>query len=322
MFRNTSSLLLISLLLCGPAPLFAIPDPATETLSLNQSIDIHSVNEMAVGEEVSRLNRGVDRQIDYRGWEYVAQRLIDNGISEKAVIEFFRAPIIPPFAPIPFAVAPEEAKRIYLSFYSKKNLGLARDFLKLHQGTFSLAENRFGVPREVVAAILLVETQLGRNTGQFLVSNRLARLVGLASPENVEWNYRRLKRSDKNLKLSTVADRAQYLESTFLPELVALFELSEHHEFSLLKLRGSRAGAFGLPQFLPSSFRDYAVDGDGDGHRSLFNTADAIHSVGRYLQAHGWNNGIKDSEKQKVIWHYNRSQAYVDTILALAKRLD
>ena len=88
-----------------------------------------------------------------------------------------------------------------------------------------------------------------------------------------------------------------------------------------LGIRGSIAGAFGLPQFLPSSYLKFDTDGNGDGRVSLYDPEDAIASCARYLKENGWRPGIDRAQKRKVIWTYNRSTPYIDTVLALADRL-
>jgi membrane-bound lytic murein transglycosylase B len=63
------------------------------------------------------------------------------------------------------------------------------------------------------------------------------------------------------------------------------------------------------------------VDGDGNGRISLFSPEDAIASCANYLKGHGWRSGLSTAERRKVIWHYNRSEPYIDTVLGLAARI-
>ncbi|HPU23830.1 MAG TPA: lytic transglycosylase domain-containing protein, partial [Candidatus Kapabacteria bacterium] len=80
---------------------------------------------------------------------------------------------------------------------------------------------------------------------------------------------------------------------------------------------GSWAGAFGIPQFLPSSYVKYAIDGNNDGVVDLFNLSDAVFSVANYLKSHGWGEML--SEQRKAIFAYNNSTAYVDAVMKLAE---
>jgi membrane-bound lytic murein transglycosylase B len=102
----------------------------------------------------------------------------------------------------------------------------------------------------------------------------------------------------------------------------ATFAVSERLGVSPLDLRGSASGAFGDAQFMPTSYLLYGEDGDGDGQVILHRTGDAALSAGRYLAAHGWRPGLRHPERRRVIWYYNRSDAYVETVLSLAAHLD
>jgi membrane-bound lytic murein transglycosylase B len=125
------------------------------------------------------------------------------------------------------------------------------------------AEQRYGVPADIIAAIIGVETIYGRNTGTFETFSALTTLAFDYPP-----------RAD-----------------LFRRELEALLLLARDEGRSPLSYQGSYAGALGLPQFLPSSLRKWAVDFDGDHHIDLTNPVDAIGSVGRFLAEHGWETG-------------------------------
>src|SRR6185369_11602712 len=112
------------------------------------------------------------------------------------------------------------------------------------------------------------------------------------------------------------------LEGVFYPEVLAMFGLADRTGVDPLDVRGSGSGAFGLPQFLPSSYLRFGVDGDGDGRVSLYDPADAIASAANYLAGHGWKGEISRAEQRRAIWAYNHSDAYIDTVLALAEHLE
>ncbi|MDR0633435.1 MAG: lytic murein transglycosylase B, partial [Azoarcus sp.] len=126
------------------------------------------------------------------------------------------------------------------------------------------AEKEYGVPPEIVLAILGVETIYGRNTGNFETLSALATLAFDYPP------------------------RAEL----FRGELEALFLLAHEQKRDLASFTGSYAGALGWPQFLPSSVRRFAVDFDGDGRIDFDRDAtDAIGSIAHYLREHGWTAG-------------------------------
>ncbi len=126
------------------------------------------------------------------------------------------------------------------------------------------ARAMYGVPEEVIVAIIGVETVYGRNTGSFSVMEALATLA---------FNYPR---------------RADF----FREELEQFLLLARENNMEATTIKGSFAGAIGIPQFMPGSQRRYAVDFDGDQHVDLSNSVeDAIGSVARFLEQHGWQAG-------------------------------
>ncbi|MEO8186568.1 MAG: lytic murein transglycosylase B [Burkholderiaceae bacterium] len=134
-------------------------------------------------------------------------------------------------------------------------------FVRQHQAAMERAQREFGVPAEIIAAIIGVETHYGRITGNFRTLDALVTL---------SFDYLR---------------RAEY----YRQQLTEFFLLVREQNADPLTIKGSFAGALGLPQFMPGSIRRHAVDFDGDGHVDLANSAvDAIGSVASFLAAHGW----------------------------------
>lgn len=259
-------------------------------------------------------------------WNHVVLRLIADGHDARLVRETFRDPRVPPFDGLPFALDPRESHALYRGFLRRDSIARARACRSEHDRAFRAAERRYGVPASVVGAILHVETQCGRNTGRQRVLFRLARLAMANDPANVRWNIARHTAGEPRARHAAIAarvrERARALETTFYPEVAATFEVARRNGIDPLGMRGSGAGAFGLPQFLPSSYLRFAVDGNGDGRTSLYDPADAIASAANYLRGNGWRPGIDTAAKRRVIWSYNRSQAYIDTVLRLATQLE
>lgn len=257
----------------------------------------------------------------YRGWDYLASRLRKAGVPESEIREIFANPNMPRFTFVPFKVRPKEPHSIYASFDRDSFAQLGASFIEEYDQEFNRMERKYGVPREVVTAILVIETQIGRHTGNELIVHRLSRLASVLDPNNVKENYRKLKATDPSVTLDDVKNRGRYLEDTFLPEIPALIEISRRNQVNTFNILGSSAGAFGIPQFLPTAFIKYGVDGDGDGHVSLFNKIDALWSAGNYLAAFGYKADLPYAERRKVIWEYNRSEAYIDTVFRVASRI-
>lgn len=146
-------------------------------------------------------------------------------------------------------------------FVEPKRIAAGKRFLQAHATLLSAAEKRFGVPAEIIAAIIGVETLFGKHMGRY---GTFAALTTLA------FDY---------------PPRA----ALFRAELEALLLLAREENRSALSYVGSYAGAIGLPQFLPSSRRRFALDFDNDGVIDLASSnADAIGSVANYLAEHGW----------------------------------
>ncbi|RCS58497.1 lytic murein transglycosylase B [Parvibium lacunae] len=134
----------------------------------------------------------------------------------------------------------------------------------------SRAEQEFGVPASIIVAIIGVETIYGRNPGKFRVLDTLATL-SFDYPSG-----------------PTIKSRASF----FRQQLEEYLLLVSEANWDVFSLRGSYAGAIGIPQFMPSSYRRFGVDYDGDGKVDLRNSpADAIGSVGKFLREHGWQPG-------------------------------
>ena len=139
------------------------------------------------------------------------------------------------------------------------------EFWAKHETILRSAEQRYGIPANVIVAIIGVETLYGRHIGKDRVLDALATLA---------FDY------PKGQK-----DRSEFFQS----ELAAFIVLCENTHLDPTKVKGSFAGAIGLGQFMPSSWQSFAVDGDNDGKIDLFNSkTDAIFSVANFLKVHGW----------------------------------
>jgi membrane-bound lytic murein transglycosylase B len=257
-----------------------------------------------------------------RGWGYVKAKLVADGVPRDRVERAFSDPRMKPFDGLYFSpYSPSESHTMYRDFLRDENVALARQCRADNSAAFESAERRFGVPASVCAAILTVETHCGRNTGRNTILYRLARLAMANDPDNLDRNIRRWGGDDPDIERRLRA-RARYLEDTFYPEVKATFDIAQRERIDPLGIKGSGSGAFGYPQFLPSSYLLHAVDGNGDGRINLYDPADAAASCANYLARHGWRRGLSYQEQRAVIWRYNRSDAYIDTVLTLSRRIE
>jgi membrane-bound lytic murein transglycosylase B len=135
------------------------------------------------------------------------------------------------------------------------------EFWRANRSLLEQVSSEFGVPVEVIVAIIGVETNYGLNTGSYRVIDALATL-GFYYPRRGEF---------------------------FAGELGEFLRLADEEALPVTEVRGSYAGAMGVGQFIPSSYRAYAVDEDGTGDRDLWRSLpDAVASVANYLSVHGW----------------------------------
>jgi membrane-bound lytic murein transglycosylase B len=259
----------------------------------------------------------------HRGWTYLIDRLVADGLDPARVARVFDDPRMEPFDGLEFGLYPGESHAMYRQFLRGPSLVAARRCRRDHTDVLDAAERATGVSASLVTAILHVETGCGRNTGRSPLVYRLARLAMANEPGNLALNMERLTQEHSSPDVAArVRARARYLEDTFYPEVRAIFELSDRLAVDPLELRGSGSGAFGYPQFLPTSYLRFGMDGSGDGRIDLFDMGDASASCANYLAAQGWRKGLSEKERRAVIWRYNRSDAYVSTVLALTRSLD
>lgn len=149
-------------------------------------------------------------------------------------------------------------------FLGAERIAKGRAFLEEHREALAQVEADTGVPAPIIVAILGVETSYGGNTGRYKVLDALYTLGFFHEP------------------------RAAF----FRGELAQAFALAQEESLDLAAITGSYAGAMGWGQFIPSSYRAYSVDGDGDGKRDLWNSLpDVFASVANYFKAHKWQRG-------------------------------
>jgi membrane-bound lytic murein transglycosylase B len=267
--------------------------------------------------------RGAD---DVASWEYLMRRLVADGVGQSWVQAVFEDSRFPTFTGLSFKLNPVESRARYAELRGASSLARARRCRARYADAFVRAERRYGVPASVLAAIIHVESHCGEFTGRSRVLPALARLAMANEPANLAENLARHRRGLDGIELEQAEgqtrERAQYLERTFYPEVLATFRLAKRLSIDPLELRGSGSGAFGLPQFLPSSYLRYGIDANGNGRVSLFEPEDAIDSCANYLVGYGWRPGIGRPDQRSVIWAYNHSEAYVDTVLAIADHVE
>jgi len=214
-------------------------------------------------------------------------------------------------------VVPPDFSASYDRFTKTAEIIRARAFKAAQAGALLAAGEKSGVDTDVIVAILLIETSLGRNTGRSPVLSVYASLLLENSLHREAFAQTLAGNPRKDHFLQRLGDKAAWART----QLGALITMKRNGGFDVCGLRGSYAGAFGIPQFLPTSYLKWASSGTAGSSPDLFSMPHAILSVANFLKEHGWKPSLTHDEKRAVIWHYNRSSVYVDTVLAVAAQL-
>ena len=194
--------------------------------------------------------------------EMVARHQFKRGELENAFAHAQHNPAVIELISRPATIKPWPEYRAI--FVNQKRVQFGLEFWDKYRQTLRRAERKYGVPQEIIIAVIGVETIYGRNAGNFRVLDALTTLA---------FDYPR---------------RADFFRS----ELENYLLLARDQQFDLLDIRGSYAGALGIPQFMPSSYRNYAVDFNSNRTIDLLReNVDSIGSVANYLQGYGWIRG-------------------------------
>ena len=190
--------------------------------------------------------------------EYI-ESVFKSATKQKKIIEAVNSPA-------EFTYTWQKYRRIFIEYKRIRN---GKKFIKNNFNTLERAEAVYGVPKEIITAIIGVETRYGKIMGTYRAIDALATLA---------FDYPR---------------RSKF----FSNELIHLLILCRENNLDLFKIKGSYAGAMGFGQFIPTSYLAYAVDFDNNGSVDLFGSVeDAIGSVANYLSKHGWEAG------KPVVW--------------------
>jgi len=197
-------------------------------------------------------NALIDELVNEHGFDKnFVQEVLSNAEKKQKIIDSISKPA-------EFTWTWDRYKKLFIE---EKRIKNGKLFINKNLKTLQRAEKDFGVPKEIITAIIGVETRYGKIQGSYRVIDSLLTL-GFDYPRRSKF---------------------------FREELVNFFLLTRENELDILDIKGSYAGAMGYGQFISSSYRAYAIDYDGDKKADLFNSVDdAIGSVANYLYVHGW----------------------------------
>jgi len=202
-------------------------------------------------------NEVIDELVEVHGFDsaYVKD-VFDNAIKQQKIIDSISSPA-------EFTWTWERYKKLFIEDQRILN---GKKFISNNIDTLEKAEQEFGVPKEIIVAILGVETRYGKIMGSYRVIDSLMTL-GFDYPRRSKF---------------------------FKDELVKFFLLTRNNNLDIFEIKGSYAGAMGYGQFISSSYMAYAIDFDGDKSVDLFSSIDdAIGSIANYLKVHGWKRDGK-----------------------------
>ncbi len=215
-----------------------------------------------------------------------------------------------------------EIKANYDRFLSPEIVKLANNCYKKNLKWLKKAHKIYKVNPKIIVAILTVESLCGNYHEKYNIVGVYKTLIKL----NKDKKYQR--KIFKIVKLKYPKTSKKWFKKRILKkykwakkQLVALKKIYEKYKINVFNIKGSWAGAFGLPQFIPTTFLNYAVDGNKDGKINLDSFPDAIFSIANYLKKNGWNENFSNKKKYKVILRYNNSKLYAETILKLAGKI-
>ncbi len=205
--------------------------------------------------------------------------------------------------------------------YDPAYISRGRAFIDANRGFLADLERIYGTSPEILTAVLIVESRLGTYPMRYRVFGVLASMALARDRSLVESlavgrpSLGRLL-DDEGL-FKTASSKASWA-SRELPHLVALAgEIGKDP----LEIMGSVSGALGPAQFIPSTFRKYGRDGNGDGKTDPFDMQDALASMAGYIRSSGWREGSGEAVMRSALWHYNHSDVYANTVLKIYREL-
>jgi membrane-bound lytic murein transglycosylase B len=213
-----------------------------------------------------------------------------------------------------------EAQVNYGQFTNNWSIRKAKQYMQQHEDDLIRTEKAFGVDRKIITAIMLVETGLGASVGTRSALNTLSTMAALMDPV-VREQFWDLIPNSKKISRKKFEKKAAAKSKWAYKELKAFLKYTNREGFDPASIPGSFAGAVGVAQFMPTSILAYGKDGNNDGTVDMLNHADSMASIANYLKSHGWRSGQSRKKAEKVIFHYNHSTYYVNTILKISQRL-
>ncbi len=262
--------LAVSLPPYNPISLSGVPEPSTTPM----------VSAISLPGESVRLN-------------YVAQELVNAGYDTESIttlLQDSRKQLLPVRSVAYKKVTEKQWSDIRRKLYSASFVRQGKNYIEAHRSSFEQAQRDSEVPMEVIAGIIAIETEFGKNSGTTSTFNAV---------------YSRME---------------QWPEEKWKSQAKQVIALSKHclnTKQDCFAIKGSYAGAMGLVQFMPDSLLAFGIDGDHDGDIDLKDPVDAILSAGNYLKMNGWGK----SPTKALTTYYGSPEGYPEIVLHYASLL-
>jgi membrane-bound lytic murein transglycosylase B len=257
----------------------------------------------------------------FLSYQPLIDRLYQDGFDSEFLSELYTDPRAEPISAVMIIpLYSNELPERYARFLSPESILLSKKFLRQNLKTLRLMEKKFHVEKEVAVAILLVESRFGENIGKYRVAPTLSSMALMDSQENLLINYLSLWKIDPELSYEWMEELAKRKAKWAYQELKCFLNIIRQEKIDPLEVYGSHAGAMGIAQFIPSSYLHYALS-KRSLEKWLVSREEAIFSIGNYLKFHGWRKNLPVQKKKQILWYYNRSQLYVETVLQVAQKI-
>ena len=263
-------------------------------------------------------------QLDEHSKKYASliDKLATDGFDRADLLEIFADPRVKFLEKVlAINLTNRDIKVDYSRFLNNQSVNDAKKFLDNERPFLSKVEKQFKVEKEIVVSILCIESAFGKLTGKNTVFNVFSTLSLATNPEILNDTYHNLIKNHPHISFDEITKRARKKATWAYQELKYLLTIAEQERIDVFRIKGSWAGAFGMAQFLPSSYLRYALDGNNDQKVRLFNRYDSMVSVANYLKKNGWKSGLSNKRKRLIIRRYNNSTPYIDTVLKLSKKI-
>lgn len=276
-----------------------------------------------------RTLESIDQKLQF--FSPVIQKLVDKGVPYDFIIELIKDSTInfnERYVQIDVSLRKSaqlsSTSSIYNKLVNEEAIDRIIQFMDKNQKTLSEVKENYLIDPEIIASLLWVETRHGDYLGNHNVLSVYLSLALADQQDFIDFNLKRNREKLNPSKKELVALKTKLVERSktkanwAVNELVSIYKNKDKYPLPITQIYGSWAGAFGISQFIPSSFARWARDGNNDGYYNLFDVEDAIHSAAHYLNKHGY--GPSENEKRKALYAYNHSNTYVNTIMLLARK--